>query len=110
MATRKAVQRHGFRTGESIVYPAHGVGKIIDIEEQDVAGMKLELFVITFEKDKMTLRVPVAKATAVGMRKLADRDDGRARHSRRFAVAPASSGRCGAAAPRNTRRRSIPAT
>ncbi len=71
MATKKAVQRHGFRTGESIVYPAHGVGKIVDVEEQVVAGMTLELFVITFEKDKMTLRVPVAKATAVGMRKLA---------------------------------------
>ena len=72
MTTKKAAQRHGFRTGESIVYPAHGVGRIIDIEEQEVAGMKLELFVITFEKDKMTLRVPVAKAAAVGMRKLAD--------------------------------------
>ncbi len=70
--SRKTVQRHGFRTGESIVYPAHGVGKIVDIEEQVVAGMKLELFVIHFEKDKMTLRVPVAKATAVGMRKLSD--------------------------------------
>ena len=72
MTAKKTVQRHGFRTGESIVYPAHGVGRIIDIEEQEVAGMKLELFVITFEKDKMTLRVPVAKATQVGMRKLAD--------------------------------------
>ena len=72
MTTKKSVQRHGFRTGESIVYPAHGVGRIIDIEEQEVAGMKLELFVITFEKDKMTLRVPVAKAATVGMRKLAD--------------------------------------
>lgn len=71
MASKKAVQRHGFRTSESIVYPAHGVGKIVDVEEQVVAGMTLELFVITFEKDKMTLRVPVAKATAVGMRKLA---------------------------------------
>jgi CarD family transcriptional regulator len=57
MTSKKAVQRHGFRTNESIVYPAHGVGRIIDIEEQEVAGMKLELFVITFEKDKMTLRV-----------------------------------------------------
>ena len=74
MTAKKSIQRHGFRTGESIVYPAHGVGRIIDIEEQEVAGMKLELFVITFEKDKMTLRVPVAKATSVGMRKLADED------------------------------------
>jgi len=72
MTMKKAVQRHGFRTSESIVYPAHGVGRIIDIEDQEVAGMKLELFVITFEKDKMTLRVPVAKAASVGMRKLAD--------------------------------------
>ena len=72
MTMKKAVQRHGFRTNESIVYPAHGVGRVVDIEEQEVAGMKLELFVITFEKDKMTLRVPVAKASSVGMRKLAD--------------------------------------
>jgi len=72
MTTKKSVQRHGFRTGESIVYPAHGVGRIIDVEDQEVAGMKLELFVITFEKDKMTLRVPVGKAASVGMRKLAD--------------------------------------
>ena len=72
MTSKKTVQRHGFRTGESIVYPAHGVGKIVDIEEQEIAGMKLELFVITFAKDKMTLRVPVAKATAVGLRMVAD--------------------------------------
>ena len=74
MTAKKALTRHGFRTSESIVYPAHGVGRIIDIEEQEVAGMKLELFVITFEKDKMTLRVPVAKAANVGMRKLADEE------------------------------------
>ncbi|SEP97644.1 transcriptional regulator, CarD family [Faunimonas pinastri] len=74
MTIKKAVTRHGFKTGESIVYPAHGVGRIIDIEEQQVAGMQLELFVITFEKDKMTLRVPIAKAASVGMRKLADEE------------------------------------
>ena len=74
MATKKAVQRHGFRTNESIVYPAHGVGRIVDVEVQEIAGMTLELFVISFEKDKMTLRVPVAKAGNVGMRKLADED------------------------------------
>jgi CarD family transcriptional regulator len=72
--TKKAVQRHGFRTSESIVYPAHGVGRIVDIEEQEIAGARLELFVIAFEKDKMTLRVPVAKIASVGMRKLADPD------------------------------------
>jgi CarD family transcriptional regulator len=74
MATKKAVQRYGFRTNESIVYPAHGVGRIVDVEVQEIAGMTLELFVISFEKDKMTLRVPVAKAGHVGMRKLADED------------------------------------
>ena len=64
--------RHGFKTGEWIVYPSHGVGRIAAIEEQEIAGMALELFVITFEKDKMTLRVPTGKSQSVGMRKLAD--------------------------------------
>ncbi len=76
MATpaKKTAQRQGFKTGEHIVYPAHGVGQITAIEEQEVAGHKLELLVINFEKDKMTLRVPVAKIASVGMRKLADTD------------------------------------
>jgi len=64
--------RQGFKTGEHIVYPSHGVGRIMAIEEQEVAGFKLELFVIHFEKDKMTLRVPVPKIAAVGMRKLSE--------------------------------------
>ena len=63
-----------FRANEYVVYPAHGVGKIISIEEQEIAGMKLELFVISFEKDKMTLRVPTAKATSIGMRSLSSPD------------------------------------
>jgi CarD family transcriptional regulator len=69
---KKTAQRQGFRTGEAIVYPAHGVGRITAIEEQEIAGFKLELFVVAFEKDKMVLRVPTAKALAVGMRKLAE--------------------------------------
>jgi CarD family transcriptional regulator, regulator of rRNA transcription len=72
MAARKSVQRQGFRTGEYIVYPAHGVGQITEIEDQEVAGIKLELFVINFEQDKLTLRVPIAKIKSVGMRKLSD--------------------------------------
>ncbi len=71
-AIKKTTLRSDFKTSERIVYPAHGVGEIVGLEEQEVAGMKLELFVISFEKDKMKLRVPVAKATAVGMRKLSD--------------------------------------
>ncbi len=69
---KKTATRQGFKTGEYIVYPAHGVGQIMAIEEQEVAGFKLELFVVHFLKDKMTLRVPTAKAQTVGMRKLAD--------------------------------------
>ncbi len=65
-------QRHGFKANEFIVYPAHGVGRIVGIEEQEIAGMSLELFVITFEKEKLTLRVPTGKLASVGMRKLAD--------------------------------------
>ena len=65
-------QRHGFKTNEFVVYPAHGVGQILAIEEQEIAGVKLELFVINFIKDKMTLRVPTAKVANVGMRKLSD--------------------------------------
>ena len=64
--------RQGFKTNEFVVYPAHGVGQILAIEEQEIAGAKLELFVINFIKDKMTLRVPTAKVANVGMRKLSD--------------------------------------
>ena len=72
MATaKKPVQRQGFKTGEFVVYPAHGVGQIIGLEEQEIAGFKLELFIINFEQDKLTLRVPIAKIDSAGMRKLA---------------------------------------
>ena len=69
--------RHGFKLNEFVVYPAHGVGQIVSMEEQEVAGFKLELFVINFVKDKMTLRVPTSKVAAVGMRKLSDPDAAR---------------------------------
>jgi CarD family transcriptional regulator len=65
-------QRHGFRASEFIVYPAHGVGRIVGIEEQEIAGMALELFVINFDKEKLTLRVPTGKLASVGMRKLSE--------------------------------------
>jgi CarD family transcriptional regulator len=67
-------KKHEFKTNDHVVYPTHGVGKIMRVEEQEVAGAKLELYVITFEKDKMTLRVPTMKAKAVGMRKLSSPD------------------------------------
>ncbi len=63
--------KHGFKPLEFVVYPAHGVGQILAVEEQEVAGFKLELFVISFAKDKMILKVSTPKSIAVGMRKLA---------------------------------------
>jgi len=69
---KKASSRQGFKVGELIVYPSQGVGQILSIEEQEVAGHRLELFVIYFIKDKMHLKVPVARAVASRMRKLSD--------------------------------------
>jgi CarD family transcriptional regulator len=69
---KKTQQRKGFRTNEYVVYPAHGVGRIVSIQEEEIAGATLELFVINFEKDKMTLRVPIGKLDSVGMRKLSE--------------------------------------
>ncbi|CBI76928.1 transcriptional factor [Bartonella clarridgeiae 73] len=63
-----------FLTSEYIVYPTHGVGQIMAIEEQEVAGHKLKLFVIHFAKDKMDVKVPIAKALSIGMRKLSTVD------------------------------------
>lgn len=68
----KCQTRFGFETNQYVVYPTHGVGRIVAIEEQEIAGCKLELFVITFDKDKMTLRVPTSKTQSAGMRKLSD--------------------------------------
>ena len=59
-----------FRPNEYVVYPAHGVGQIVSVEEQEIAGVSLELFVVVFEKDKMTLRVPTHKAIEIGLRSL----------------------------------------
>lgn len=72
-ASKKSAQRQGFKINEYVVYPSHGVGEIIAIEEQEVAGHRLELFVIRFMNEKMTLRVPVAKASSSGMRKLVEK-------------------------------------
>ena len=62
-----------YKVNEFVVYPAHGVGKIVALEEQEIAGANLELYVIDFEKDKMRLRVPTGKCETVGMRKLSDK-------------------------------------
>ena len=70
----KNEKRSEFRADDYVVYPAHGVGKIVSIEEREVAGIKLEMFVISFEKDKMTLRVPTTKVDSTGMRTLSTPD------------------------------------
>lgn len=62
-----------FQVGEKVVYPSHGVGEITEIESQTIADTKLEVYVISFPQDKMTLRVPVSKATASGLRTLANK-------------------------------------
>jgi CarD family transcriptional regulator len=62
----------GYKVNEYVVYPTHGVGQIVSIEEQQIAGLKLELFVVFFAKDRMMLRVPVGKIASVGMRKISE--------------------------------------
>lgn len=62
-----------FDEGDYVVYPTHGVGRVVAIETQEIGGLKLQLFVITFEGDRMTLRVPVNKAQKSGLRKLSER-------------------------------------
>ena len=61
-----------FSVGDHVVYPAHGVGQVQGIETQEVAGLSLEVYVITFDHEKMTLRVPTGKARASGLRSLAE--------------------------------------
>src|SRR5258707_4254244 len=64
-----------FDTGDLVVYPTHGVGKIVGIETQEIAGDTLSVFVVHFDKDRMTLRVPLAKAKMSGLRRLSSRKE-----------------------------------
>ena len=61
-----------FNAGEYVVYPTHGVGKVADVTKQNIAGSELELLVVNFDKDKMTLRIPTSKIQHVGLRKISD--------------------------------------
>ena len=65
-----AAKALSFDVGDYVVYPKHGVGKVTEIQNTEIAGTSLDLYVLRFEKERMTLRVPVGKADAVGMRKL----------------------------------------
>lgn len=64
-----------FKVGACVVYPAHGVGKLIGCEDHTISGHKLELLVISFEKDKMVLRLPKEKAEKVGLRPLSSLEE-----------------------------------
>lgn len=70
--TKKTSSKRLFKIGEFIVYPAHGVGKVTGIEREEIAGFDIELYVVSFEQEKMTLRVPTAKANTSGMRALSN--------------------------------------
>lgn len=65
-------RQQDLQKGDYIVYPAHGVGRVTGVEKETVAGFDIEVYVVSFEQDKMTLRVPTAKAIASGMRPLAN--------------------------------------
>lgn len=71
MPVRPVAKEENFVEGDYVVYPTHGVGKVEKIAVEDIAGHRLELIHITFEENRMTLRVPVAKARTAGLRKLA---------------------------------------
>lgn len=63
-----------FEAGDFVVYPAHGVGRVEGIETHSIAGLEVQLYAITFEKERMTLKVPVTKAKAAGLRRLSTKD------------------------------------
>ena len=74
MTKKTANDNKSFKKGDHVVYPAHGVGRVTGVEKDSVAGFDIEVYVVSFEQDKMTLRVPTAKAAAQGMRPLANDD------------------------------------
>lgn len=64
------MENKNFEVGQHVIYPSHGLGQVVAYEDQEVAGIKVELIVISFEKDKMLMRIPLAKAKAAGLRTL----------------------------------------
>jgi CarD family transcriptional regulator len=73
VAAKDKDKNGGFKKGDFVVYPTHGVGKVLGVENQDISGHALQVIIISFDKDRMTLRVPVAKARNSGLRKLSSR-------------------------------------
>ena len=73
-STKANKKKLAFSKGEYVVYPTHGVGKVTGIEKSVIAGFNLQLFVILFDSEKMTLRVPVDKVVGSGLRKISSKD------------------------------------
>jgi CarD family transcriptional regulator len=71
----KSVTKYKFAVGSKVVYPSHGVGEIKGVEKQVIAGTQIDTYVVTFEREKMTLRIPIARAENAGLRPLATNDD-----------------------------------
>ena len=73
MTVKSKAKKSDYAAGDHVVYPTHGVGRVLGVETQEISGITLDLIVIKFEKDRMTLRVPVEKAENSGLRKLSTR-------------------------------------
>ena len=75
MANKKTkAGNDNFTQGDYVVYPAHGVGQIEGVETQTIAGMEIRLYAVSFEKERMRLKIPVTKAEASGLRRLSSTD------------------------------------
>ena len=70
----KKIEKFDFVAGDFVVYPAHGVGQVEGVEVQMIAGMEITLYTISFEKDRMRLKLPISKVKASGLRKLSSKD------------------------------------
>jgi len=71
---RTVVKKEEFLPEQYVVYPSHGIGQILEIEKKEIAGQMLTMYVIEFEKEKMTLRVPIEKTKEIGVRKVSTKN------------------------------------
>ena len=69
----KAKKNSDFKIGETVVYPKHGVGEIIDIENMEIASIKTKFYVVKMEQAKLTIRVPLDKQNEVGLRRISSK-------------------------------------
>ena len=71
---RTVAKKEEFLPEQYVVYPSHGIGQILEIEKKEIAGQMLTMYVIEFEKEKMTLRVPIDKTKEIGVRKVSTKN------------------------------------